>query len=63
MKIVDYIPGMQITNTAQLPKGSGAKYLEVLDPAWYRGPFIAIRWLRTQPKKLDKGRMLIRFAK
>ena len=58
MKIVEYNPGMKIVNTAQLPKGTGAKYLEVLDDG---ESLIAVKWLRKQPDKLEKNHWLIQF--
>lgn len=60
MKVVKFIPGMQITNVDQLSKGTGSKYLEVLD--YGEGPFIAVQWRKTKPNKLDsKYRILIQF--
>ena len=61
IKTTQYNPGMQITNTDQLPKGTGAKYLEVLDHG--SGPFVAVQWRRTQPSTLPKKHMLIRFGR
>jgi hypothetical protein len=59
-RTVSFNPGMQITNTAQLPRGTGAKYLEVIDNG--NGPFIAVQWRRVKPKSLkNKRRLLIKF--
>jgi len=59
MTIVPYNPGMIITNTAQLPKGTGAKYLEVSTVK--EGELIAVQWRRAKPTKLEKSRALIQF--
>ena len=56
-----YTPGMQIANTDQLPRGTGAKYLEVLVPCV--GPLIAVQWRRTKPRKLQAGRALVEFSR
>jgi hypothetical protein len=63
MKTVPYNPGMQITNTDQLPRGTGAKYLEVTEPHEPGLPLVAIQWRNTMPKKLERGRTLIVFSK
>ncbi len=61
MFVVDYSPVMKITNTDQLPKGSGAKYLEVLEPETVGEPLIAMQWRKTKPKSLPKRHQLVRF--
>ena len=61
MNTIPYNPGIQITNLDQLPKGTGAKYLEVIVPA--EGPIIAVAWRKTKPKTLGRGRKLIEFLK
>lgn len=61
IKTMQYNPGMRITNLDQLPNGTGAKYLEVLDNG--SGPFIAVRWKNVQPKTLPKNHFLIRFGR
>lgn len=61
MKTVQFTPGMNITNTAQLPPGTGAKYLEVMEPHEAGLPLIAIQWRRTKPKSLPPGHHLIEF--
>ena len=60
MNVVRYNPGIQITNTDQLPRGTGAKYLEVLVPTV--GPLVAVQWRRTKPRTIPKGRALIQFT-
>jgi hypothetical protein len=52
---------MQITNTAQLARGTGAKYLEVIEPHETGLPLVAVQWRRTKPKRLERGRTLIEF--
>ncbi len=59
MNTIPYNPGMQITNTEQLPKGTGAKYLEVIVPD--EGPIVAVAWRKTKPKTLKHVRKLIEF--
>jgi hypothetical protein len=61
MKTTTYNPGMQITNLDQLPRGTGAKYLEVRDDG--SGPFIAVQWRRTQPKNLPSKHILLEFKR
>jgi hypothetical protein len=62
MFVVPYNPGMQIANTGQLSVGTGAKYLEVMEPHEAGLPLVAIAWRRTKPKSLPKGRHLVEFA-
>jgi len=46
MKIIKYDPSLKIVNIEQLPRGRGARYLDVLeDPA--HGVLIAIRWRQS----------------
>jgi hypothetical protein len=61
MKTVQYNPGMQITNAAQLPKGTGAKFLEVVEPHEPNLPLIAVQWRNTKPKSLPADHHLIQF--
>jgi hypothetical protein len=61
MNTVPYNPSMQITNTAQLARGTGAKYLEVIEPHETGLPLVAVQWRRTKPKRLERGRTLIEF--
>jgi len=63
MEAIPYNPGMQITNTAQLPKGTGAKYLEVMEPHEIGLPLVAIQWRKAKPKMLPKGHRLIEMPK
>lgn len=59
MLIIAYNPDLKITNLQQLSKGTGARYLEVLDDQKLHGVYIACRWKRNVPNKLDKGHVLI----
>lgn len=59
-KIVDYCPSLTIRNVEQLPRGTGAKYLECVEGQAY-GTYIAAKWRRTLPASLPRGRVLIRF--
>ena len=61
MQVVTYNPGMKITNTDQLPRGTGSKYLEVSTVT--DGVLIAVQWRRVKPRTLPKGRALIEFVK
>lgn len=63
MMTVPYNPGMQITNAAQLPKGTGAKYLEVMEPQEDGLPLVAVQWRRTKPRSVPKRHHLIEFSK
>jgi hypothetical protein len=61
IRTITYNPGMQITNVDQLSKGTGAKYLEVLDNN--EGPFIAVQWRKTKPKSLQPKHKLVEFPR
>lgn len=63
MYVIPYNPGMQISNVAQLPTGSGAKYLEVLEPHETGLPLIAIGWRMVKPKTLPARHHLIEFTR
>ncbi len=43
---IPYQPGLTIANVAQLPRGRGARYLEVIR-SHVAGEFIAKRWRRV----------------
>ena len=61
MKIETYRPTMVIRNVEQLPRGAGAKYLEVMEGEGTA--IIAIKW-RTKPPQdheLLPGRWLVSF--
>lgn len=63
MNVIPYNPGMQISNTAQLPRGTGAKFLQVAEPHEIGLPLIAVGWLRVKPKSLPPKNHLIKFGK
>jgi len=48
-KIVKYSPKLDIQNISSLPKGTGAKYLEVIEGEG--GAYVAKAWRRSLPKK------------
>ena len=57
-EIIAYTPELKILNTDQLPKGKGARYLEVT-----RGEgddLVAAQW-RRKPVVSVKGRLLVDF--
>lgn len=61
MNIVSYNPGMRIVNHEQLGRGTGAKYLEVMEDD-ARNVLIAVQWRRVKPNTLPRGRALIEFS-
>lgn len=61
MKMIRYNSGMQIANTNQLPRGTGAKYLEVIDTG--DGPLVAVQWRSVKPKTLAVRRALVEFVR
>ncbi len=48
-----------ITNTQQLPHGTGAKYLEAMTA--HNGDFVAIRWRRKIVDSIPADHVLIEF--
>jgi hypothetical protein len=62
MQIIQSSPRIRVTNLDHLPRGTGAKYLEVLTPHQDGLAFIAIKWRRKLPEALPNGRALIRFG-
>ena len=48
--LVDYHAQLDITNLDQLPRGTGCKYLLVIE-GQAAGSYIAKKWLRTLPKR------------
>lgn len=63
MEAIPYNPGMQITNLAQLPSGTGAKYLEVMEPHEVGLPLVAVQWRNKKPRTLPKRHKLIEFKR
>ena len=60
MKVIKYHRNLVITNLGQLPRGVGAKYLEVL-PDNIHGVLIAVKWKRVIPKQYDNQFALVEF--
>lgn len=58
MVIIRNTKELIVKNTEILPRGTGAKYLEVLVNG---KEFIAIQWRRKLPNSLPAGRALIQF--
>ena len=58
--IIPYSPSLKITNIAQLPRGTGAKYLEVLDNG--DGTLIAVQW-RRKGEQAAPGHKLVEFSR
>lgn len=62
MTVLPYSREMRIANTDQLPRGTGARYLEVSTAA-PEGWLLAVQWRRTKPRTLAAGRALIQFGR
>ncbi len=60
MKRIKYNKNLIITNLDQLPRGTGAKYLEVM-PDNIHGILIAVCWKRKVPKQYDNQFALVEF--
>jgi hypothetical protein len=59
--IVPNDPKMDIRNVEQLPRGTGARYLEIMD-SHIPGEHIAVQWRRSIPKTPPKmGHALVEF--
>jgi hypothetical protein len=56
LEIIRYEPSLVIKNLASLPRGTGARYLEVIT-SHIQGEYIAKKWHRRAP---DKG-LLVAF--
>jgi hypothetical protein len=61
--IITFNPGMRITNTQHLPRGTGARFLEVMEPHEPGLPLIAVAWRRSKPAKLPTNHHLVEFVK
>lgn len=59
-KIIDYHPGLRITNTEQLPRGTGAKFLLVIESP-HDGEYAAERWLRKMPSSIPPSKAVVRM--
>lgn len=62
MQIFQYSSAMRILNTAHLPRGTGARYLEVSTAA-PEGCLLAVGWRNAKPKRLDANRALVQFKR
>jgi hypothetical protein len=60
MKRIKYNRNLIITNLDQLPRGTGAKYLEVR-PDNIHGVLIAVQWRRVVPKQFSSQFALVEF--
>ena len=58
--IIDYDPGLQITNLEALPRGTGCRYLLAVESP-YAGEYIAKRWLRSMPPTTGRCECVIRM--
>jgi hypothetical protein len=58
--IIDNCPEIKITNTAQLPRGLGARLLLAVKSP-YEGEYVAERWLRKMPETTPSHKVVIRF--
>lgn len=53
MRIISIKDKPTITNTEQLPRGTGARYLECTSAHRPELPLIALRWRRSIPKRYE----------
>jgi hypothetical protein len=60
MKIIPVKEAPALTNLEQLPRGTGARYLECIIPHAPGLPLIALKWRRAIPKKFE---ILIDYAR
>ncbi len=58
--IIDNSPELRITNTDQLPRGLGCRFLLVLESP-YPGEYIAKRWLRKMPATTARCEAVVRL--
>lgn len=59
-KTIDYTPDLKINNLDALGRGTGAKWLLVVESP-YPNEYVAKRWCRKAPKSFKPGERLIRF--
>jgi hypothetical protein len=61
VRVIDYCrESVKITNTEQLPRGSGARLLLAIESP-YPGEYAAARWLRKMPQTVKRCYVVIRF--
>jgi len=59
MTIIPYTRSLTIRNLESLPRGTGCRYLEVIDGLY--GEYVAVAWRRSPPQDLPRTRKLIEF--
>ena len=59
MTIIPYTRTLTIRNLDTLPRGTGCRYLEVIDGL--HGECVAVAWRRKPPRDLPRTRKLIEF--
>ena len=62
MQTIPYSKTMKIVNTEQLPRGLGAKYLEVMS-SHIPDTYIAVQWHRKLPARLKSWHSIVEFRK
>lgn len=58
--IIDYSPELKITNLDALPRGTGCKFLLVIESP-HCGEYVAKRWLRKMPESTRRCEAVVRF--
>lgn len=61
MEVIKYHRNLVITNTMQLPRGTGAKYLLAVRDDLH-GVLIAHSWKRVAPKSIPADYVLIKMG-
>ena len=59
MRTIKYTPAIKVTNLEQLARGTGAKFLEVLDDG--SSVYVAVKWRNKRPASLADNRFLLIF--
>lgn len=61
VNFIDYSPeAVKVTNLDALPKGTGCKYLLVIESPYF-GEYVAKQWLRKMPSTTKRCEAVIRF--
>lgn len=60
MNIIQYKPSLKVVNLDHLPRGTGARYLEVMRA--HNGDLVAVGWRHSQ-KGIPSGHDLIDFKR
>ena len=58
--VISYSREIKITNLDQLARGTGARYIEVVD-SHVPGEYVAVQWRRRLPVSVMTGHKFIRF--